>query len=111
MPTTININKASEGVDYQLIPVDVENDQAWDIRILRGEFVETVLRYGAIKFDGEKDALTFSFIVVESPDEVLSSDNEELQIFAGDILEDVLEKAVSEGWLVTPDNLEEDSDE
>ena len=34
----INLDKVSEGVDYELIPVEyVDNEAAWDVRILRGE--------------------------------------------------------------------------
>lgn len=96
----INIEKASEGIDYELIPVEyVNNEAAWDIRILRGEFTESVLRYGTIKFDGERDCLTFDFRVVSSPDADLDSNNTDLQDFAGLILEDVLERGISEGWV------------
>jgi hypothetical protein len=97
----VNINKVSEGLDYELIPVDVDNDQAWDVRILRGQFPETVLRYGKIRFDGERDCLTFNFTVIDSPDDELTSGNHDLQDLAGDILEDVLERAYNEGWMVT----------
>ena len=57
MPT-IDVDKVSEGIDYKLVPVeDSPNDQAWDVRILRGEFVETVIRYGNVAFDGSRIAL------------------------------------------------------
>jgi hypothetical protein len=96
----IDINKVSEGVDYELIPVAVDNEQAWDIRILRGDFPETVLRYGKIKFDGIRECLTYNFTVISSPDDELTSDNIDLQELSGDILEDILERAHSEGWMV-----------
>lgn len=96
----INIDKVSEGVDYELIPVEyVDNQAAWDVRILRGTFTETVLRYGTIKFDGERDCLTFDFRVVSSPDPDISSDVVDLQSFAGDILEDIIERGLNEGWI------------
>ena len=34
----IDIDKLSEGVDYELIP-SPENEQAWNIRILTGPYV------------------------------------------------------------------------
>ena len=90
----------SEGVDYELIPVEyVDNEAAWDVRILRGEFTETVLRFGTIKYDGERDCLTFDFRVVESPDSDLDSSSEDLQEFSGAILEDILERGINEGWV------------
>lgn len=102
MPKKIDVNKVSEEVDYQFVPVEeVENEQAWDIRILRGPFVESVIRFGQVAFDGERDCLTFNFHLVYSPDEDLTTDNKEFQEFAADILEDILETAYHEGWLVT----------
>lgn len=96
----INLDKVSEGVDYELIPVEyVDNEAAWDVRILRGEFTETVLRFGTIKYDGERDCLTFDFRVVESPDDELDSSSEDLQEFSGAILEDILERGINEGWV------------
>jgi hypothetical protein len=96
----INLDKMSEGVDYELIPVEyVDNEAAWDVRILRGEFTETVLRFGTIKYDGERDCLTFDFRVVDSPDGELDSSSEDLQEFSGAILEDILERGINEGWV------------
>ena len=101
---TLNLEKVCEGIHYQLIPVeDHPNEQAWHIRILRGQFTETVISYGNISFDGTRDCLTFNFIVVYSPDSDLTSENVELQEFAADILEDILETAHAQGWLVTED--------
>jgi hypothetical protein len=96
----INLDKMSEGVDYELIPVEyVDNEAAWDVRILRGEFTETVLRFGTIKYDGERDCLTFDVRVVDSPDGELDSSSEDLQEFSGAILEDILERGINEGWV------------
>lgn len=96
----INLDKVCEGIDYELVPVeDHPNDYAWEIRILKGEFVESIIRYGNISFDGTRDCLTFNFKVVYSPSEATESDVK-LQEFAGDILEDILDTAIAEGWLV-----------
>jgi hypothetical protein len=94
----INVDKFSEGIDYELIPVDCDNEQAWEIRINR-TFPETIIRYGKVKFDGIQEVLKFDFMVVKSPDENLTSENEELQDVAGEILQDILERAANEGWL------------
>lgn len=96
----IDIDKVSEGIHYELIPVEyVDNEAAWDIRILRGAFTESVIRFGTIRYDGVRDCLTFDFRVVTSPDEYLDSNNVELQDFAGAILEDVLERGMTEGYV------------
>tara|TARA_B100000085_G_C18522265_1_gene504175 strand:- start:673 stop:1002 length:330 start_codon:yes stop_codon:yes gene_type:complete len=100
MPT-IDVDKVSEGIDYKLVPVeDSPNDQAWDVRILRGEFVETVIRYGNVAFDGSRDCLTFNFMVIYTPDPDVTTETVALQEHCADILEDILATANAEGWLV-----------
>ena len=97
----LNIDKVCAGLDYDLIPVeDSPNDQAWDFRILRGDFVETVIRYGNVAFDGKRDCLTFNFVIVYTPDPDVTTEDTDLQEHAADILEDILETAHAEGWLV-----------
>ena len=42
----MSLQAVSEDVDYELIPCDdVANEQAWDVRILRGDFIESVIRF------------------------------------------------------------------
>jgi len=93
----INLDRVSEGIHYELIPDDDINEQAWNVRIKEGDFVETVIRFGNISFVGEE--LHFSFALISSPDENLTEDSHELQDFAALILEDVLEKAATDGSL------------
>ena len=98
----------TEGVDYELTPCDqVENDQAWDIRVLRGEFVESVLRFGNISFNEENDCLNFNFLVISSPNSSATEENETLQIFDGDILQSVLEDAIKKDALLTKEKDED----
>lgn len=95
-------NKKSEGIDYELIPCDdVGNEQAWDIRVLRGDFVETVIRFGNIRFNEETDCLNFNFLVISSPDAELTEENVDLQEHATDILQSVLEDAITNDSLLT----------
>ena len=109
---TLDLNKPSEGLDYELIPVEyVDNEAAWDVRILRGQFTETVIRYGTIKVDGEKDYLSFDFRVVESPEEELSSDSVPLQEYAGDVLFDILERGMTEGWVYGQDKSKDNGED
>ena len=94
-----------EGQDYELIP-DTEgsdNQQSWNIRILTGEFVETVVVFGNIGFDGQRDVLTFNYHVVYSPIEDLTAEDEDLQSVVGDVLASVLEDAKNTGGLLAID--------
>jgi len=91
-----------EGTDYELVPADgteALNDQAWDVRLTTGSFVETVLRFGNIKFNAEDGCLNFSFMIQSTPDSNISEEDVGLQEHAGDILESILETAAQEGQL------------
>jgi len=91
-----------ENEDYVLIPAKgiADNDQAWDIRILTGEFNETVIRFGNVQLDGINDRLKFNFIVVLAPSDYINEKNEGLQAVAGSILEDLLVRAVEDGTAI-----------
>lgn len=92
--------KLIENVDYELIPSD---DDGWGIRILKGEFIETVFAFGSLKVDGTDDdpKLNFDFGIIESPDADLDTENIDLQLHIGDILLAVLEAAIADGEVVT----------
>jgi hypothetical protein len=92
-----------ENEDYQLIPVDVDNSQAWDIRILSGEFIETVIRFGNISIDGPNDRITFNFTIVFTEDDNLDINNTDLQNTAGLILGDLLDNCAKDGSLLLDD--------
>ena len=94
-----------ENVDYELIPSDDE-DAAWCVRVLKGEFTETVFQFGAIRLNGEdlddiSTQMTFNFELISSPIENLSEKNIPLQNHVGDILLSVLEDAIKNKELVT----------
>lgn len=93
----INVDKVLEGVHYELIAPDVPNDQAWDIRVLEGEFVESILRFGNVAVNGKDNCLNFNFNIISSPDPDLTVAYEPLQLFAGAVLEDILEQAIASG--------------
>ena len=80
----------TENVDYELIPSEGEN---WDIRILSGDFTETVLKFGELKVSEDAEYMTFNFDVVSSPNNELSDSNSDLQEYASMILSSVLENA------------------
>lgn len=98
-----------ENATYQLIPGS-DGDQHWLVRLLEGPFNETVIQFGAISLanekgtdveDGDEDAyLNFNFFVESSPDENLTSENVDLQMWAGDVLQEILRDAVENNTAV-----------
>jgi hypothetical protein len=94
------IQKVSEDIDYQLIPASEGDDQAWDVRLIGSLYPETVLRFGNIAFNEEAGCLNFNFVIISSPDSELTEDDIELQTYAGDILESILENAIADDALV-----------
>ena len=92
----INIDKLSEGVDYELIPsTESTNDQAWWIRFLRGPFVETVVQFGNVRVNGKQEQIHFNFSIIESPIDNINSEDPELQDWCGSVLHDVLDKHIA----------------
>ena len=80
-------NMLEENKDYELIP---GNDEHWHIRIKTGEYIESVISFGAIKVNEESLEMNFDFTLHYSPDDDLSVDDIDLQKYAGKILESVL---------------------
>lgn len=104
----MSLQAVSEEVDYELIPCDdVGNEQAWDVRILRGDFIESVIRFGNLKVNEEQGCLNFNFLVVSSPDADVTEDNAELQEYAGVVLESILENAIANDALLTKEHDED----
>jgi hypothetical protein len=88
------MSSLKEGIDYELIPAkDSDNDQAWDIRILEGDYVETVIRFGNIKLDGESGCLNFNFVIQSTPNNNLDESDVDFQNYVADILENILIEA------------------
>lgn len=81
-----------ENVDYELIPV--ENDEHWQIRIKKGEFIETVFQFGKLKVENEY--LHFDYNLIYSPIDELTEQNESLQNVVKDILFSVMESAIGD---------------
>ena len=101
MLVSLDLQRKSEGVHYELIPSD-EHEQAWNVRILEGDFVETVLQYGAISFNKVREGeMNFNFSIVSTPDPDLETTNLDLQEEAGNILQSVIAQAISDGSLMT----------
>jgi len=86
--------KHKENVTYELIP-DENHEDVWNVRILEGIYNETVINFGAISFnEHEQGVMTFNFHIIESPDPDLTVDDEDLQEFAGDVLQEIISDAI-----------------
>lgn len=95
----INVDKLSEYVHYELIPMEEDAD-AWAVRILEGPYSETVLKYGKVEFDGtgKETYMKFNFDIIQSPDEDLVAEEDQgLQEWAGDILQDLIARGFETG--------------
>ena len=88
--------KHKENETYQLVPGD-EHEDAWHVRVLKGEFTETVIQYGKVSVNEKEGHMTFNFTVISSPDESVTSENVDLQLCAGDILHECLRVGIEEG--------------
>jgi len=96
------LDKLSEGVHYEIIP-QTDDTRGWDVRLLE-EYPETVIRYGNVAFDGKRDALTFNYEIVSSPDPDLEVEtNLTFQEYCGRILSNIIEQSISEGTLLAQD--------
>ena len=95
-------NSKIENVDYELIPSEDKSD-GWNIRILNGQFSETVIEFGAVRFNEIDDNMSFSFEVISSPDPDVATENIDLQIQAGEILESVISSGLEEGSVIMKD--------
>ena len=89
-----------ENIDYQIIP-DKADEQAWNVRVLRGPYTETVLKYGTVKFNEVPKNMSFDFKIVYTPDTELKTSDTRLQDFAGEMLEKIMARGIEEGSVVT----------
>lgn len=81
-----------ENIDYEMIPGEGEN---WDIRILTGEFIETVINFKKIQVSDDGEHLTFNFNIISTPEEDLDVEtNTDLQNTAAMVLSSILENSV-----------------
>ena len=96
------LDKLSEGVHYEIIP-QIDDTRGWDVRLLE-EYPETVIRYGKVAFDGKRDALTFNYEIVSSPDPDLEVEtNLTFQEYCGRILSSIIDKSITDGSMIAQD--------
>jgi hypothetical protein len=93
-----------EGIDFKLVPsiraaemTDDDKDWHWQVRILAGDYEDTLLEFGTVRINEEDDCANFDFEIVESPDRLLTTEDTVLQELAGKILLSVIEKSI-EDW-------------
>lgn len=79
-----------ENVDYEFIP---EGDDNWHIRILSGDFTETVFQFGSLSLNEKNESLNYSLELISSADGDLSVDDNIFQEYTGKILYAILESA------------------
>lgn len=92
--------KHKENQTYQLVPGE-EGDQHWLVRFLEGPYAETVIQYGSISMnDEEEGTMSFNFFIESSPDSELTSEDIDLQLWAGDVLQEILREAIMDGSAV-----------
>ena len=96
------LDKLSEGIHYEIIP-QTDDTRGWDVRLLE-EYPETVIRYGNVAFDGKRDALTFNYEIVSSPDPDLEVEtNLTFQEYCGRILSSIIDKSITDGSMIAQD--------
>jgi hypothetical protein len=95
------MDRPVEFVDYELFAPSDPNDLSWHVRILTGDFVETVIRYNNIVVDGINECIKFNFDIIFSPIVELATDDADIQHRAGEILNAILEEAAETGSLET----------
>jgi hypothetical protein len=90
-----------ENKDYTFIHHD-EHPDAWAIR-LENKYPETIIVFGEVAYDDKREAITYDFQIVESPDKDLSVQDVELQQHVGDILSSVISVGLEEGFVQATD--------
>jgi hypothetical protein len=92
----LNLDKPCELIDYKLEPVVVDGVDTWNVNLLRSPYDNVVIRYNNVSINESVEQLTFNFDVVDTPDSsVYNIENTDLQQFAADVLEDILEAAIN----------------
>ena len=79
-----------ENEDYSLLASNTDEDH-WDIRLMTGEFAETVISFG--KIVAGVDCLNFDYKIVSTPDPELKVNDTRLQTVAGSVLYSIVESA------------------
>lgn len=87
-------------VKYEPWGLKSEDKELWGIRILEGKFENTVLSFNDVALKEEEDSnLMLDYSVVQTPENMMEnymSEDPEFKAIMGEILEDILRKAMDE---------------
>jgi hypothetical protein len=72
-----------------------DGKESWDIRILNGEFVETVFYFDKLQVDKDRENIKFNFHIVSTPNPDLNIEDVGLQQYVGMVLYNILENTVT----------------
>lgn len=84
----------TENTHFELIPDSTDSTDSWFIRILEGDFVETIFQFQKITV--VDDGLKFNFNLISTPDGDLTEENEDLQKHVGMILYAIIENSLKD---------------
>lgn len=85
-----------EGVDYAFVPFDKEYAS---IKLLDGEYENTIYMYGNVSFEEKDDEvyLSFNYEILESDlDKNILEQDEDFKIHIGDVLTSIMIKKLEE---------------
>lgn len=86
----------SEGEHYDFVMGD-DHEQQWFIEIKFGDYDGVVLGYSDIEVNGKTGALNYHLEMKSAPsDDVSLKDDDELQLIASSIMQDILQKSIIE---------------
>ena len=92
----LNLDKPSEHLDYELISAyDTEGNEFWNVSFLRAPYEDVTIRYNNVQVDGKEGVLRFNFDIIESDNPENTLENLEMQKFAANVLQDILEAAIT----------------
>ena len=98
----LNLDKPSEHLDYELISAyDTEGNEFWNVSFLRNPYEDVTIRYNSVQLDGKEGLLRFNFDIIENEKPENTLENIEMQKFAADVLQDILEGAIQNHSLNT----------
>ena len=101
----LDLDKPSENLDYKLIPaIGEDNSDLWNVELLRSPYENTTIRYNNVRINGEAGNISYNFDVIATENVEYTIDNIDLQGFASEVLGDILDVAINEGYLQTKDS-------
>ena len=100
----MSIVRLIENEDYIILPVESENEQAWDVAITHEDYEGIVFRVGKLQVNGKTSRLSFDYKILELPEELEGQiKKDDLDEFVGLIVESALEKGILEDYIILRD--------